>query len=542
MNNTLATADNTATNAINELLDAGRKMLAKKDSFSTWYDSMTAALPADYAKVEPSKCNPLPPYKTLLKNGTSEYICNLVEYVRQLTPARPKGRCARYMLPRFVETLEKARKAILGLLNEGESSVDFWEFLELNSNRKHELELEIRQHLSLDDCKRLDNIKVTTTWGGEYTLYAMSDNKTKNQLERAAGYTKTIEELAANIKGAEVKKETADEKLLKKIGIYRRWENGKSIYYVGAYSTGRVHLMLSPDFVDVDACKAFYMEHKEALCATLKEAGKTPALRVHVDLWRTAGETSQYANFTNEEFMSKFGLSGITYGNYVNNIARQAKLNATWDAFVDLANVLNIPAEKIGLSGLGLQFGASGTGHALAHFRQTDNSINLTRDRGDGALAHEWGHALDYRLRRIFAPSCEQDFATDIYNTETAKEDSQRAGLWLAHAAFRDIMGILMGRDKNSMLHRSERYGRGNKSYWANAQELFARAFEAYVSHKLSGINPYLVNFIACHSFNDTIANGTRGELSSYPYPTAEEMKQLAPLFSCLLDCVKKAL
>lgn len=542
MTTTTATADNTAANAINELLDAGRKMFAKKDSFSTWYDSMTAALPADYSKVEPSKCNPLPPYKTLLKNGTSEYICNLVEYVRQLTPTRPKGRYARYAMARFVDTLEKARRAILGLLSEGEQSDDFWAFLGLYSNRKHEWELEIRQHLSLDDCKRLDNIKVTISWDGEYTLYAMSDNKTKNQLERAVGYAKTLAELAANIKGAEVKKETADEKLLKKIAIYRRRENGTSIYYVGAYSTGRVHLMLSQDFMDVDACKAYYLENKEALCQTLKEAGKTPALRVHVDLWRTAGATSQYANFTNEEFMGKFGLSGITYGNYVNNIARQAKLNATWDALEDLAHVCGIPCEKIGLSGLGLQFGASGTGHALAHFRQSDNSINLTRDRGDGALAHEWGHALDYRLRRIFAPACPQDFATDIFNTEDAKVTCERAGLWLALGAFRDIMGILMGRDKNSMLHRSERYGRGNKSYWANAQELFARAFEAYVSHKMQGTNPYLVHFIACKNFNDTIAQGTRGELSSYPYPTAEEMKQLAPLFGCLLDCVKHVL
>ena len=47
---------------------------------------------------------------------------------------------------------------------------------------------------------------------------------------------------------------------------------------------------------------------------------------------------------------------------------------------------------------LAIAFGARGKGGALAHFEPGRNVINLTKIKGAGSLAHEWGHALDYFL------------------------------------------------------------------------------------------------------------------------------------------------
>ena len=35
----------------------------------------------------------------------------------------------------------------------------------------------------------------------------------------------------------------------------------------------------------------------------------------------------------------------------------------------------------------------------MAHYEPARNVINLTRLKGAGSLAHEWGHALDYATR-----------------------------------------------------------------------------------------------------------------------------------------------
>lgn len=80
-------------------------------------------------------------------------------------------------------------------------------------------------------------------------------------------------------------------------------------------------------------------------------------------------------NVDNAMLMETFGINGITYGNWVSGPERQAKLNATYDAFLDLAHLLGIPPRAISLNGsLGFQFGASGVGRYSAHYRPADVS------------------------------------------------------------------------------------------------------------------------------------------------------------------------
>ena len=63
---------------------------------------------------------------------------------------------------------------------------------------------------------------------------------------------------------------------------------------------------------------------------------------------------------------------------------------------LDLSKALSISPTDISLDGkLSIAFGSRGSGDALAHYEPTREVINLTKMRGAGSLAHEWGHALD---------------------------------------------------------------------------------------------------------------------------------------------------
>ena len=108
---------------------------------------------------------------------------------------------------------------------------------------------------------------------------------------------------------------------------------------------------------------------------------------------------------TPEQFMETFGFRGIEFGNWVkqgkNSRERQWMLNNAYDAFNDLAELLNVPPKAMALDGtLGLAFGARGRGKALAHYERDTQIINLTKTKGYSSLAHEWFHALDNYIAR----------------------------------------------------------------------------------------------------------------------------------------------
>lgn len=105
---------------------------------------------------------------------------------------------------------------------------------------------------------------------------------------------------------------------------------------------------------------------------------------------------------TPEMFMSDFGFRGGEFGNWVNAEERQQFLNLAYDAFMDLADVLDVSPKAISLGGeLSIAFGArggsvkAGGGSAAAHYEPGRAVINLTKMHGAGSVAHEWAHALD---------------------------------------------------------------------------------------------------------------------------------------------------
>lgn len=108
-------------------------------------------------------------------------------------------------------------------------------------------------------------------------------------------------------------------------------------------------------------------------------------------------------NISSDRLKEEFGFKGINFGSWMKGegpakvAERQLHLNHAHDAFLDLAEIMNVPPKAMSLNGmLGLAIGAQGGGKNLAHFVPGVNEINLTRTGGAGALAHEFGHALDH--------------------------------------------------------------------------------------------------------------------------------------------------
>lgn len=99
-----------------------------------------------------------------------------------------------------------------------------------------------------------------------------------------------------------------------------------------------------------------------------------------------------------------FGFRAVEFGNWNNQLERQEVVNHAYDALADLAELLKIPPQAIGLNGeLALAFGARGHGlsGARAHYEPNYGVMNLTKMQGAGALAHEWFHSLDHYFGRV---------------------------------------------------------------------------------------------------------------------------------------------
>lgn len=154
-------------------------------------------------------------------------------------------------------------------------------------------------------------------------------------------------------------------------------------------------------------------------------------------------------NVTPKDLMTQFGFRGVNYGNYTNPEERQLFTNNAYDALMDLSKIIGIQPVALSLNGtLGLAYGAQGRGgkfNAAAHFVPGVNEINLTKDAGAGAIAHEWFHALDH----YFATQAGGNFAKSPapYLTAWARTESTMSTLRPEiRKAFVDIMDAMTRR------------------------------------------------------------------------------------------------
>lgn len=291
---------------------------------------------------------------------------------------------------------------------------------------------------------------------------------------------------------------------------------------------------------------------------------------------------------TSKDFKEAFGFADVDMGEWVQSRESRDNLNYAFDAFMDLADLMRIPPEAIGL-GKVLHFSVGRTGRgakAAAHFSNREKvenpkagepdevpNINITKEHGDGSLAHEWTHALDW-LNGTVVEDRRPTLATTVDVVQALKYQDKD---WLADLES-DALDYLRGKKtwwgmppgstprdhmvewlRNTHFQRMHTnfYGAALKldggqagKYWSDAMELIARAGEAYICDRLMGlqqdtdpafmgppkpaINNYLVNpaFAGDGKAKPPMYRGT-------PYPAGDERSLMHDIMKVWYDAIE---
>lgn len=217
--------------------------------------------------------------------------------------------------------------------------------------------------------------------------------------------------------------------------------------------------------------------------AEVSNGGRAQRFWDGVHLKRSGSYVTDKLAVTVDQFsvIKKYSLKGFEYGNWVNNNDRNDFLTATTESCEDLAKILG--TKNIGCDGtIGIAFGARGRSKALAHFEPWTFMINLTKEKGFGCLAHEYGHALDY----FFGMYVDQNVGfTALSGGDTVRSYIQPMGGKLRQLAMQVVNDVCKDKQGN----KSATYIRlekefGGSEYWFRRNEIFARAFEQYIRYK----------------------------------------------------------
>lgn len=266
-----------------------------------------------------------------------------------------------------------------------------------------------------------------------------------------------------------------------------------------------------------------------------------------------------------DEFDAPFEFKGVAFGTWVDQKERQRVTNGAFDALHDLAMVMGIDTRKIPFtSRMQIQFGNIGTlnSRAAALYVPTADAINLSKTSGDGALAHEWGHALDKHIKSEGAVSAGgvevREARQDLY-----KRLSYRLDFEAGEAFVKGLFGQMeyyrryMRQGSETALETIKRVASQgyeaavkvdsefqsnaekapNSQYYSKNEELWARAFEAWVYDQLKekdGENSYLVDEFSSDGFL-TPENGYKATI----YPAGEERKQFNEYFTAFTKALR---
>lgn len=195
---------------------------------------------------------------------------------------------------------------------------------------------------------------------------------------------------------------------------YMKLRNGYSIYFI--YPDGELsnpsnwedntifilqgRHIIKNNLESIEAAEKFILEnYKEKFNNKPTNTQNRKKRFVPKQLQNVTRNGEDYRNnrdITGEDMLNTFTFKGGEFGNWLSDNDRQQSLNYGYDALLDLSKALSISPTDISLGGkLSIAFGSRGSGNALAHYEPDREVINLTKLKGAGSLAHEWGHALD---------------------------------------------------------------------------------------------------------------------------------------------------
>lgn len=258
-----------------------------------------------------------------------------------------------------------------------------------------------------------------------------------------------------------------------------------------------------------------------------------------------------------EKFVQTFRFRGIEFGNWVTQAERQGFLDATYDSFMDLSRIFKLPPTFASLGGtLGIAFGSRGKGtdNVAAHFELDQWLIHLTKTKGVGSLCHEFGHALDAYIAK--RNQTQTRFFTEHFVLRAkgyrpyAKGNLYQEQNFKDHRMmpeFKNLLHSMLYTDGDNDRQRSSLYisnairldDQNKKFYWADPVELFARAFETWMSDRLveeGQINEFLVYG------TDQTPSSWNAKFNMYPEGTEREkmVQAMDSWIASLVDSWKK--
>ena len=296
--------------------------------------------------------------------------------------------------------------------------------------------------------------------------------------------------------------------------VYRTKNQGTTVFFIGKKTTQRnsvIHLV--DGFQSAQDAFSYLKDNESELIQIWEKLKYIPDLRSGNNRPRQGEDWRKGSNVSPLLFLRTFGFRGVEFGNWLGNEERQAVLNRTFDALMDLSQIINKSPRALSLNGeLALAFGARGGGAAAGHYEPGKVVINLTRTKGDGVLAHEWFHAVDnYFARQAGYPN---EFVTK--------------GI----VPLRVEMNIALKNLRN-YLQSSEIYQRAqnldayrSSSYWSSYTEMAARCFESYLLSRMEELNisnDYLVKYSSLQSWLE----GGKAQINTYPYPINNEKESI---------------
>ena len=551
--------------APDKLEDAGREIKAHKDRYSDRItEPLKAEMPEDFSKVTVSKYFPEPDWEQLVNDGVSQDVIVAVALIRNLLPDKPRGRKASYFGKEWLNAMKMYRRSTAGLLEGSLKPEEFFATL-AKQGEKWERQVDLFRGLGYPYCLKAMGMQLSTwtsypdkkkKWCVErhmksrVVISGYGDGRMYGTKEEAIGAFRVAAAVQSALENETKQKEGEDGKSGKKrkdVKLTIRYYNSgpkKGEYFICRDLPGSARIKLKEGLASGKEARDYMNAHMDELQEKLRGIAKKPDVMLEVSSERVGEDYRNGKNVDNAMLMETFGVNGITYGNWVSGPERQAKLNATYDAFLDLAHLLGIPPRVISLNGsLGFRFGASGVGRYSAHYRLNDVSINLTRKKGDGSLAHEWWHALDNYFMRVHA-GMNMEHASNHTQSRIAPSSARRTedgGLQYDYQHFTPGMNEDAGRAFAELVHaieRSKYAGRSaamGKQYWGSNTEMTARAFQTYIVKKAKDaglLNEYLSAYQSKEVFSEIDREFFESTgIDRYPYPTDAEMEKFTPLF-----------
>lgn len=568
-------ADTPATpiETVAEIEDFGEKITgARKDMDSFYQKEITDD---DISNQPLSKTWP----KKDIESIEDKQAAALATVLRGTIPSKPRQG---YKLKGWVEKVKSARGIMQQIMNDGEMVERFIDSLtkvkSLQTTGYHaqlltNIDREQWSRVTAVDHRPYYTIKNDDGSTSPDMSFDITIDKRRHVILTENKQISEVVDKVNEILSGEVKAPTL------KFDLYSRGRGDTKSWFITQASDKDKTPLIT--FNDRDSARAFLKENNNELSELWEQHKekvnvKKTDTRSRQNRERIGPDHRSGQDVTTEQFMKAFGLRGGQFGNWVkqgvNSKDRQGMLNDAYDAFMDLAGVLGIPSEAIGLGGkLGMSFGARGKGSAMAHYEPSQVVINLTKTKGAGTLAHEWFHALDHHFTSfrdsparnksredtyitykpepsmmytpqkgrgylISKPALEKRRANSndpMYAAENwAPDPNHPAGVRpKVEEAFADLVNAL---NDSPMKDRATTIDKGaTDGYWSRIIERAARSFESYIIHKLEQQGARS-DFLA----NVTPENAFPRNMDRYPYLLESEMAPVVEAFDNLFATI----